>query len=47
LNAARVFRVDATATRNVLPKDVLGQLRMSYLEEGPEPSRRVYGWVAT
>ena len=47
LNAARVFGVDATATRNALPKDVLGQLRMSYLEEGPEPSRRVYGWVAT
>jgi hypothetical protein len=34
LNAARVFDVD-----------VLGQLRMSYLEEGPEPSRKVYGWV--
>jgi len=24
---------------------VLGQLRMSYLEEGPEPSRKAYGWV--
>lgn len=47
LNAARVFGVDVTATRKALPKDVLGQLRMSYLEEGPEPSGRVYGWVAT
>jgi len=34
------------ARRNELPKDVLGRLRMSYLEEGPEPSRRAYGWVA-
>ena len=46
LNAARVFGVDVKAKRNELPQDVLGQLRMSYLEEGPEPSRKVYGWVA-
>jgi uncharacterized protein len=46
LNAARVFGIDAKAKRHELPKDVLGQIRMSYLEEGPEPSRRVYGWVA-
>jgi uncharacterized protein len=46
LNAALVFGVDAKAKRNELQQDVLGQLRMSYLEEGPEPSRRVYGWVA-
>ena len=45
LNAARVFGVDAKAKRNELPNDVLGQLRMSYLEEGLEPSHRVYGWV--
>jgi predicted TIM-barrel fold metal-dependent hydrolase len=45
LNAARVFGVDAKAKRNELQQDVLGQLRMSYLEEGPEPSRRAYGWV--
>ena len=45
LNAARVFNIDAHATRTRVPQDVLGQLRMSYLEEGPEPSRRVYGWV--
>jgi predicted TIM-barrel fold metal-dependent hydrolase len=46
LNAARVFGIDVKAKRNEVPKDVVGQLRMSYLEEGPEPSRRVYGWVA-
>jgi len=33
------------AKRSEVPRDVLGQLRMGYLEEGPEPSRRVYGWV--
>jgi len=46
LNAARVFGIDAHATRTRVPQDVLGQLRISYMEEGPEPSRRVYGWVA-
>ncbi len=45
LNAARVFGVDVKAKRHEVPNDVLGQLRMSYLEEGPDPSRRVYGWV--
>jgi hypothetical protein len=40
-----VFGVDATAKRNELQQDVLGQLRLSYLEEGPEPSRQAYGWV--
>jgi len=46
LNAARVFHVDVAAVRNALPKDALGRLRMSYQEEGPEPSHRLYGWVA-
>jgi hypothetical protein len=46
LNAARLFRVDVEAARNTLPKDALGRLRISYHEEGPEPSHRVYGWVA-
>ena len=45
LNAARLFGVDVTATRNAVPKDFVGRLRMSYLEEGPEPSHRLYGWV--
>jgi len=46
LNAARVFGIDVVATRNAVPKDYIGRLRMSYLEEGPEPSHRLYGWVA-
>jgi len=46
LNAALVFGVDAKVKRKELPQDVLGQLRMSYLEEGPEPSHKAYGWVA-
>ncbi|MBH0200767.1 MAG: amidohydrolase family protein [Nitrospira sp.] len=45
LNAAGVFGIDVEAKRREVPKDALGRLRMSYLEEGPEPSRRVYGWV--
>lgn len=44
-NAARVFGVDVTAKRNEVPNDYLGRMRMSYLEEGPEPSHRLYGWV--
>lgn len=46
LNAARLFHIDAAAVRNALPKDALGRLRMSYQEEGPHPSHRLYGWVA-
>jgi hypothetical protein len=45
LNAARIFGIDVEAKRSEVPKDALGRIRMSYLEEGPEPSRRVYGWV--
>lgn len=46
LNAARLFQVDVAAVRNALPKDAVGRLRVSYQEEGPEPSHRLYGWVA-
>jgi uncharacterized protein len=46
LNAAKIFDIDVEAKRNAVPGDALGRLRMSYLEEGPEPSHRVYGWVA-
>ena len=46
LNAARVFHIDVAAMRNALPKDAVGRLRISYQEEGPEPSHRLYGWVA-
>ncbi len=46
LNAARLFALDVAAKRNEVPKDALGSIRMTYLEEGPEPSHRLYGWVA-
>jgi predicted TIM-barrel fold metal-dependent hydrolase len=46
LNAARLFGVDVRAKRNELPKDYLSQIKMAYLDEGPTPSHRFYGWVA-
>jgi predicted TIM-barrel fold metal-dependent hydrolase len=46
LNAARLFRVDVRTVRHALPKDAVGRLRMSYREEGTDPSHRLYGWVA-
>jgi len=46
LNAARLFNVDVAAKRNELPKDYLTRIKMSYLDEGPTPSNRFYGWVA-
>ena len=45
LNAARLFNVDVGAKRNEIPGDYLSQIKMSYLEEGPAPSHRWYGWV--
>jgi hypothetical protein len=45
LNAARVFGVDVNATRNEIPQDYLSRIKMAYLEEGPAPSHRWYGWV--
>jgi hypothetical protein len=45
LNAARVFSIDVNATRNELPRDYLSRIKMAYLEEGPTPSHRWYGWV--
>jgi predicted TIM-barrel fold metal-dependent hydrolase len=44
-NAARVFGVDASATRNEIPKDYLSRMKMAYLDEGVNPSHRWYGWV--
>jgi uncharacterized protein len=46
LNAARLFGVDVRAKRNELPKDYLSQIKMAYLDEGPAPSHRFYGWSA-
>jgi predicted TIM-barrel fold metal-dependent hydrolase len=45
LNAAHVFDVDVQAKRKEVPKDYVSRIRMTYLEEGPEPSHRLYGWV--
>jgi predicted TIM-barrel fold metal-dependent hydrolase len=45
LNAARVFGVDVHAKRNEIPGDYLSQIKMSYLDRGPTPSHRWYGWV--
>ncbi len=36
LNAARLFSVDVKAKRNELPKDYLSQMKMAYLDEGPD-----------
>ena len=46
LNAARVFNVDVRAKRNEIPKDYLTRMKMTYLDEGPAPSHRFYGWVS-
>ena len=47
LNAAKLFRVDdVAAKRNELPGDYLGKMKIAYLDEGPSPSHRWYGWVA-
>jgi uncharacterized protein len=45
LNAARVFKVDVMAKRNEIPSDYLSRIKMSYLEEGRDPSHRFYGWI--
>ena len=41
----RVFGVDVTARRNEIPEDYVSRMKMAYLEEGPAPSHRWYGWV--
>ena len=46
LNAARLFGVDVTAKRNEIPADYLTRMKMAYLDDGPAPSHRWYGWVA-
>lgn len=46
LNAARIFGVDVHATRQSVPRDYLSRIKMAYLDEGPDPSHRAYGWVA-
>ena len=46
LNAARLFGVDVRAKRNEIPKDYLTRIKLAYVEDGPLPSHRWYGWVA-
>ena len=46
LNAARLFNVDVKTKRNEIPQDYLTRIKMAYLDEGPAPSHRWYGWVA-
>jgi uncharacterized protein len=45
LNAARVFGIDVAAKRNEVPRDYMSRMKMGYIEEGPAPSHRSYGWV--
>jgi hypothetical protein len=45
LNAARLFGVDVSARRNEIPNDYLTRMKMAYLDDGPMPSHRWYGWV--
>ena len=45
LNAAHLFAVDVNAKRNEIPSDYLSRMKMAYLDEGPTPSHRFYGWV--
>src|SRR5213593_4182939 len=47
LNAARLFGVDVDARRNEIPSDYLSRMKMAYLDEGPTPSHRWYGWVTS
>ena len=45
LNAARLFHVDVHAVRRQVLSDTLNQIKMMYLNEGPQPSHQFYGWV--
>jgi len=47
LNGARLFGVDVNAKRNEIPNDYLSRMKMAYLDEGPAPSHRWYGWVTS
>ena len=44
LNGAKVYGVDVNAKRNEFPQDYIGKIKMAYLEQGPKPSHRYYGW---
>jgi hypothetical protein len=38
--------VDVDAKRHEIPNDYLTRMKMTYLDDGPTPSHRVYGWTA-
>jgi hypothetical protein len=42
----RIFGIDVEAARHNLPADYLSKIKMSYEQEGVEPSHRFYGWIA-
>jgi hypothetical protein len=44
LNAARLFNIDAKATRHAIRADRLTKLREEY-QRDPHPSNRQFGWV--
>ena len=46
LNEAKFFNENVEAKRQDLPKDYLSHIKMAYLEEGPIPSHRAYGWAS-
>ena len=45
LNAARLFNVDVHAAQNQVSQDALSRIKMTYFEEGLQPSHRFYGWA--
>ena len=45
LNAARLYKVDVKAKRNVLPGDTLEKLKAEYIDRGGQRSNAAYGWV--
>jgi hypothetical protein len=44
-NAARLYGVNLKEKRTALPADGLEKLKLTYLENGGQPSNAAYGWV--
>lgn len=45
LNAAKLYKVDASAQRKALPGDALNKLKQVYLDRGGQRDNVAYGWV--
>lgn len=45
LNAARLYGIDPEEQRNVLPKDGMEKLKLTYLDQGGTRENAFYGWV--